>query len=137
MDKCSARELLEANDLKVTKQREILLDEIIKTGVSFSANSLFKKLINSMDLVTIYRILNVLSVKKIIREVFCSDEARYYELSCVHNPVHPHFICGKCKEVFCLKELRSKDMLNLKKYAGALAVEDVSVMFAGTCSGCM
>jgi len=69
MDKCSAKNLLIENGLKLTSQRELLLDTIINSDSIFSAISLQEKVNASMDLVTIYRILTVFLNKNIIREV--------------------------------------------------------------------
>jgi len=136
MDKCSSKNLLKKSNLKITKQRVFLLDEIISSESSFSANSLYITLSNNMDLVTIYRILNLFNDKKIIREIINKNDTKYYELACIHHPIHPHFLCKKCKELYCLKELNNKDIHNLNKYSKNFIVEDVKIQFSGICDKC-
>ena len=89
-----------------------------------------------MDLVTIYRTLNLFEEKGIIREILSKDDTKYYEISCVHNPVHPHLYCRRCKTLSCLGELKEKDLINLKKYGVDCSVDDISIQFTGVCSKC-
>ncbi|MCP4163721.1 MAG: transcriptional repressor [Deltaproteobacteria bacterium] len=136
MEKCVADVLLKRNGLKKTKQRVLLLDEIIEIGKSFTAAGLFEKFCNSMDLVTIYRTLNLFEKKRIIRVVLTGDEAKYYEISCIHNPIHPHFYCTICKSVSCLDEIKEKDIINLKEYGKNCSINDISIQLSGICHRC-
>ena len=117
MDKCNAKTLLGQNNLKVTQQRLLLLDTKIDSEKIFSAISLQEKVRDRMDLVTIYRILSVFLENKIIRDVISNDTTRFYELSCEHHPVHPHFICKKCNTIICLSAINYNFISKIKKIA--------------------
>ena len=136
MDKCDAATILKQNSLKLTQQRLLILESIINSEKVFSTNSLQKKIRNSMDLVTIYRILSVFLEKKIIREIASNETTRFYELSCEHHPVHPHFICKKCKKITCLGAIDNKYIAGLKKYSEDNLIEDIIIQFTGTCKKC-
>lgn len=136
MGKCTPELLLKNNNLKVTTQRVLILERIIHADTHFSANSLHNELSKSMDLVTIYRTLNIFHESKIIREIAVKDNMKFYELSCVHHPVHPHFLCTKCHKIFCLEALSDGDISILKKYAAGFAVDDISIQFTGICDKC-
>ena len=136
MDKCDAAAILKQNELKVTQQRLLLLESIIDSERVFSTISLHEKVKNSMDLVTIYRILSIFLDKKIIREIVSNETTRFYELSCEHNPIHPHFTCNKCKRIICLNQIENTDISNLKKYSGDNLTDDVIIQLTGTCSNC-
>ncbi len=136
MDKCISQILLKHNGLKITKHRIIILDEIIKIGVSFTAGNLFKKFSNIMDLVTIYRTLSLFEEKKIIRELLTREESKYYELSCMHNSVHPHFYCKKCKHLTCMDKLEYNDLVQLNENIADFFIEDISIEYTGLCSKC-
>ena len=134
MENCSANTHLKQNGLKVTKQRQILLQAIIDSEKVFSAVSLHNKVKESMDFVTIYRILKVFLDNNIIREIVSNDTTRFYELSCEHNPVHPHFVCKKCNSILCLEAINNKNISNLKKTAKDNSIE--YIQFSGTCKNC-
>ena len=134
MEICNAKTYLKQNGLKVTRQRQILLQAIIDSEKIFSATSLHENVKECMDHVTIYRILKVFLDNNIIREVVSHDTIHFYELSCEHKPVHPHFICKKCKSILCLDDLNEKNISNLKKTAKDNAIE--YIQFSGTCKNC-
>ena len=136
MDKCNALTLLKEHELKVTKQRKLLLDEIIEIEESFSANTLYQNMHNEMDMATVYRILNIFKEKRIIREILSIDDTKYFELSCIHHPVHPHFFCKKCNNIVCLDQLKDQDLMILKKYSQDLTIDDIKISFTGLCNKC-
>jgi len=136
MDRCDAKELLKSKNMKATKQRVQLLEEIIDKQILFTANDLFKKLSNQMDLVTIYRILNLFQESGLVREVFSNSDSKMYELSCIHNPVHPHFSCKVCGNIYCLDEIDKETLTNLKSRCIGFKVDDISMQFSGICNKC-
>ena len=69
MEKCKSKDVLKRTKLKLTRQRIHLLNEIIDLETTFTAGSLYKKVRDDMDLVTIYRVLNVFVKNSIIREL--------------------------------------------------------------------
>lgn len=135
MDKCTAVKLLKNASLKVTRQRELLLDTIINREGVFSVDALYREMSDSMDLVTVYRILGIFAGCGIVREVTVCDNTHLYELSCVHNPLHPHFICRVCNSIICLEEPEPK-LLNELASQYSLQIEEIRILFTGVCSKC-
>lgn len=136
MDKCNSKQLLRSHNIKATKQRLLIMDNIIEMQSIFTANSLFKYFSSEMDLVTVYRILNTLKEKKIIREIFGTNDPQQYELACIHNPIHPHFHCRECNKLYCLEAVDRSLLLNLENNLIDLIVEDISIQFTGICKTC-
>lgn len=136
MDKCNALELLKKHNLKSTRQRITLLNTILEIDSVFSAKTLFDKLEDKMDLVTIYRILEALQTKSIIRDVLSPDESKLYELSCKHNPVHPHLKCSECEKILCLEELDEDFYTKLVNEYPKYLIEDITIQFNGKCPVC-
>lgn len=137
MDKCNSMGLLKSHGLKATKQRLLLLDAILDlTDKIFSVKKLFKRISGEMDQVTVYRILNSLNEKGIIREILTSNDERFFEISCIHNPVHPHFHCTLCKKISCLPALPEEEIDILKKDYSNNLISDISINFSGVCSEC-
>jgi Fe2+ or Zn2+ uptake regulation protein len=136
MDKCDARALLKEHNLKVTNQRKLLLEAIIRSNSIFSAGSLQDNVKDRMDVATVYRILGMLVANGIIREVSSSDNTQYYELRCEHHPLHPHFVCKRCKRIFCLDKIGAKDVSRIKQYASRHVIDDIAVQLRGLCNKC-
>jgi Fur family ferric uptake transcriptional regulator len=137
MDKCKPQPLLTEKKIKVTKQRIAVLDLIISKDSSFSANDLFDDLNGSIDLVTIYRSLQLFCEEKILREVMNKDDRQYFEISCVHNPAHPHFYCNLCKKIFCIKSQKNSfPALNKLKIDESFTIHETVLQYSGVCPSC-
>lgn len=70
-----------------------------------------ESVMNDIDRVTLYRILNVFEEKGIIHKVFDLNGTANYAV-CIsdcqenhHHDEHLHFNCTECKNVYCLNEL--------------------------------
>jgi Fe2+ or Zn2+ uptake regulation protein len=136
MDKCNALNLLKSSKIKSTQQRLMILNQIITIGGPFNAGRLYKKMKIKIDLATIYRVLSVFKDAGIIREVVHQEDMLYYELSCIHNPIHPHFICDMCMEISCLPPLKARDTALLSNYAPKFNIKGLAINFNGLCKKC-
>ena len=128
--------ILRESGLKVTQQRLLLLNTILDSNPVFSTASLEKKVKGKMDGVTVYRILAAFLQHGIVREVLTGDVTRFYELSYMDDPVHPHFVCKQCKRIICLESLSRKDFLTIRNYSKNNKVQDMSIQLTGICSEC-
>lgn len=135
MDKCRSESLLGEKGIKITKQRITVLDLIISKDSSFCANDLFADLKGKMDIVTIYRNLQLLCGENIIREVMNRGDSQYFELSCIHNPVHPHFYCSSCRKIFCIKS-NSGSHLKRPKLDNNFIIHETILQYSGICPSC-
>jgi Fe2+ or Zn2+ uptake regulation protein len=136
MDKCSSEQLLNGKKIKITKQRVVILDQILSEDSSFCANDLYDELKGELDIVTIYRNLQLLSEAGILREVMNKSDRQYFELACVHNPVHPHFYCNSCKKIFCMK---SKSNYTVPKRINPemdFLIYETVLQYSGICPAC-
>lgn len=133
---CDSKEILRENSIKVTRQRLELLEKILSMDTMFTAQKLHETLIDSMDLATIYRIIQVFLEKSIIREVYGSNETKLYELSCSHNPVHPHLQCNICSELICLPAIEGSTLNSLINHYSNIRIDDISLHLTGICEKC-
>jgi Fur family ferric uptake transcriptional regulator len=94
------RRFLKSQELKITRQREILLRRIFEREEHFSAESLEDRVKgDGISKATIYRTLQLLVDAELVREVALGDDRRVYEHVFGHEP-HDHIICVDCKKVF-------------------------------------
>lgn len=94
------RSFLKSKDLKVTRQREILLRRIFENEGHFSAESLEDRVKgDGISKATIYRTLQLLVESELIAEVLLEDDRRFYEHIWGRTP-HDHIVCTDCRKVF-------------------------------------
>jgi Fur family transcriptional regulator, ferric uptake regulator len=137
METCNALEILKNHHLRVTKQRQQLLDAIIHyNGVFTVAGLLDQVATRSQDVATVYRFLQTLTELQIIREVGEIDRVMHFEMACRHHPEHAHFRCESCHRITCLDPLTFGDALQLLEQAPGRKVRHVSVMLDGICETC-
>jgi len=138
MDKCKSMEILKSNKIRVTRAREAIIDIIIALNKPFSVNELYAIYLqkNKTEITTIYRFIVVLAEKKIIRDIGNFNNTQYYELACVHNPLHPHFFCNVCHKIQCLKQLSTDDFIRLSGYVNNNTINEVKIIMAGICEKC-
>ncbi|MDD4309351.1 MAG: transcriptional repressor [Candidatus Cloacimonetes bacterium] len=137
MDKCDARNTLTESKIIVTKQRLLLMQSVLEFGCPFSASEIHANNMQISDLATVYRFFKLLQENSIIRSVAQMNDTQYYELACKHNPNHPHFLCKSCHKLSCLEAIKSSDLFRLAQYTPQQEVDDVCVIYTGTCNNCI
>ncbi|HKG05499.1 MAG TPA: transcriptional repressor [Pedobacter sp.] len=101
--------ILKAHDLKHTKQRVRVLQEIALDQSAVSQPELEKKLGKEIDRVTLYRILNTYEDKGILHRIMDLNGTANYAIcssSCTehhHHDEHVHFNCTNCLKIYCLQ----------------------------------
>lgn len=101
--------ILKEHDLKHTKQRVRVLEEIALDQVAISQPELEKKLGKEIDRVTLYRILNIYEDKGILHRIMDMNGTANYAIcssSCSehhHHDEHLHFNCTNCLKIYCLE----------------------------------
>jgi len=136
MDTCKSESLLNEKRIKVTRQRVTVLDLIISKDSSFCANDLFDELKGKMDLVTIYRNLQILCGEGILREVMNKSGRQYFEFSSVQNPAHPHFYCNLCQKIFCMKSKNNYSVPKKNNPDDSFIIQETVLQYSGICPEC-
>lgn len=135
---CDAAHVLESSGLRVTAARVRLLEALHSAGGLMTAQELHSALPGKgADLVTVYRFLAQAVRVGLAREIAGNDGVSYYEMACVHNPVHPHFECLSCGRLLCLPDFSEEDAMRVLTYGKGHRVENVSVVFRGICGVCL
>ncbi len=137
-DKCLSMDIFKKLNLRITKQRIAILDQIIENNHPFTVQYIYESLLHKKpsDLVTIYRFINLMHESGIIRIIAENDGKQYFEMACQHNPIHPHFICENCHKIFCLEKLSVDDFLRLASYTSNSQVNELKILLGGLCENC-
>jgi len=128
-------DILKNNKIRITQQRLLLLDTLVRSKHPFSASDFNLEQISGINLVTVYRFLSLLAEKKIIRSVGDFNGKEYFEYS-LNQASHPHFYCTKCHMLCCLNYLSADDYVSLCKYAPNTETEEIKIIIGGVCEKC-
>jgi Fur family ferric uptake transcriptional regulator len=94
------RRFLKTKQLKVTRQREILLRRIFEREEHFTVDTLEDHVKgDGISKATIYRTLQLMVECGLVAEVEIGENRRVYEHVYGHQP-HDHIVCTDCKKVF-------------------------------------
>ena len=109
------REFLLTKSLRLTKERQILIEEVFAEHSHFDAEDLIARLSRRDDgrrvsRATIYRTLALLEEAGLIRKVARQDERDVYEHSYGY-PQHDHLICSRCGTLIEFSEPRIAQLL--------------------------
>lgn len=136
---CSSDEIIDKSGIELTPHRKSVLDIMSQSPHALSPKMILKAVSKkqSMDKVTLYRILDLFVTKRILRRIPALHGSLHYEIICEeHHPMHPHFVCRLCGMMECLSEFDFSDVKNNLKKTRALEAEDIDLKLEGTCARC-
>ncbi|MDD3343166.1 MAG: transcriptional repressor [Sulfurospirillaceae bacterium] len=94
--------LLKSNNLKFTKQREVVLKTLYETNEHFTPEDLHLLLKNNykelnIGIATVYRTLNLLEESRMATSISFGVAGKKFELA--NKPHHDHMICKQCNHI--------------------------------------
>jgi Fe2+ or Zn2+ uptake regulation protein len=113
--------------IRLTEKRKRILTAIKQYRGAISAGSLHEK-IPEVDLVTIYRNLDLFTKEKLIKKVSLSDSEALYEYQA--EP-HHHALCTDCEKIIHFKA-PDKKIIKLLGLEG-FEVDELEVTVRGKC----
>ncbi len=117
--------------MRMTKQRQLILSLISDKQQPLSAEMIYEKLPDkSMNLSTVYRVLDYFFLHDIINKTTIQNIA-YYFLKTAHH--HHYFICTTCQKMFPV-DCHFFDEDDLEKKGFKVSYHDITVY--GTCPAC-
>ena len=113
--------------IKLTKKRQQILTVVQSSSEAMTASDIHQKL-PDIDLVTIYRNLDIFVKEKLIRQVNLGSNGAYYEYQ--PHP-HHHAICNDCEKIihFTAADEEIKNLLRIKNFE----IEEIEVTVKGKC----
>ena len=112
---------------KLTRPRKMVLDFLSKKHTQYSPKDIHKKLKEQIDLVSVYRILQLFIKLGIVYKEKINNEYQYY----LADSQHHHIICRKCNKVECVP--CNHLFKNIKDFTKIM--HDISL--SGICSNCV
>lgn len=130
--------LLSKHKLSNTFFRRKLIELFYKTNHSLSVDDVIKILNLSINTVSVYRALDSFEKNGLIHKVPDKNNITKYALcrnECstekhIHN--HPHLLCSKCKETYCLHDFKIPSINNYKGFE----IKNLNIIMEGNCIDC-
>src|SRR5580765_2993037 len=105
-DKGSAKEkfldFLIQKNLRITSQREVIIDTVFSTDKHFTAEQLLewsRQRDKSVSRATVYRTLPLLTESGLVREMDFGKDYKFYDPNYAQHPNHNHIICQDCAKI--------------------------------------
>lgn len=131
--------ILEANVVKPTPMRMLVLEQMLKQTASLSLSEL-EHLLYPADRITIYRTLQTFVKNGIAHAIDTANNGSVYALCAdgcnhqAHADQHPHFICENCKKISCCTDFIFT--LQQKPNTPVYVINKVEMTLKGLCSDC-
>src|SRR6267378_7756953 len=106
MEKNVAKEkfmhFLAHKNLRITSQRQAIVDTVFSTDQHFTAEQLLewsRRRDKTVSRATVYRTLPLLTESGLVREMDFGKDYKYYDPNYADHPNHSHIICQDCDKI--------------------------------------
>ena len=126
--------LLKEHELKVTPQRLGILS-LMYTAGHITVEELFeqlKKEFSNISLATLYKNINAMSEKTLIKEVKVPHSKNMYEIT---KEDHAHLLCNSCNS-FVDIEVAFEPLVEEVKAKSHYKIEHTDIVLSGLCPSC-
>jgi len=121
---------------RLTNQKKAILDYLRSTPSHPDAYQVYeevKKKLPQISLATVYRNLDTMTKKGLIRALRIKEDRFNYD----GNPVrHHHFYCVKCQRVFNIDDNILLNFEQIMESAVVELIEDYEIFLKGICKNC-
>src|SRR5213082_3840428 len=95
-------EFLSRKNLRLTSQRQAIIESVFSTDEHFTAEQLLewsRRRDKSVSRATVYRTLPLLTESGLVREMDFGKDYKFYDPNYAEHPNHSHIICGDCSKI--------------------------------------
>jgi Fur family transcriptional regulator, ferric uptake regulator len=96
------RRFLAEKNLRITSQREAIIETVFNTEEHFTAEQLLawsRERDKSVSRATVYRTLPLLTESGLVREMDFGKDYKFYDPNYADHPNHNHIICQDCEKI--------------------------------------
>jgi Fur family ferric uptake transcriptional regulator len=95
-------DFLAGKNLRLTAQRQAIIDTAFSTQQHFTAEQLLewsRQKDKSVSRATVYRTLPLLTESGLVREMDFGKDSKFYDPNYAEHPHHNHIICQDCEKI--------------------------------------
>ena len=129
-------EFLDQKNLRLTSQRQAIIDSVFSTEEHFTAEQLLewsRRRDRSVSRATVYRTLPLLTESGLVREMDFGKDHKYYDPNYADHPHHSHIICQDCDKIVEFESKRIEKLESQISQRLGFAVKSQRLQISATC----
>jgi Fur family ferric uptake transcriptional regulator len=137
--KCAKQRFMEflgEKNLRVTAQRQAIIDTAFSTRQHFTAEQLLawsRRRDKSVSRATVYRTLPLLTESGLVREMDFGKDHKFYDPNYAEHPRHNHIICQDCEKIVEFESSRIEKLENEISQRLGFALKSHRLQITATC----
>ena len=139
-DKATAKQkfltFLEQKNLRLTTQRQAIVDTVFSTDKHFTAEQLLdwsRQRDKSVSRATVYRTLPLLTESGLVHEMDFGKDYKFYDPNYAEHPHHNHIICQDCEKIVEFESAKIERLEDEISHQLGFSVKSQRVQITGTC----
>ena len=129
-------EFLGSRKLRVTAQRQTIIDTVFDTQEHFTAEQLLdwsRERDKSVSRATVYRTLPLLTASGLVREMDFGKDYKFYDPNYADHPNHSHIICQDCEKIVEFESDKIAKLEDEITHQLGFSVKTQRLQITGTC----
>ena len=129
-------EFLGLKNLRLTSQRQAIIDTVFGTEEHFTAEQLLewsRRRDQSVSRATVYRTLPLLTESGLVREMDFGKDYRFYDPNYADHPHHSHIICQDCDKIVEFESEKIERLENEISHQLGFEVKTQRLQITGRC----
>lgn len=133
------KNIIKANGLKFTSQREAILQTLYENPQHFTSENLYmmvkKKFPNlNIGIATVYRTLTLLEESGLVSSISLGVQGKKFEIA--NKPHHDHLICTKCGKIVEFENEQIEELQHQIAKSSGFKLTDHLMQLYGICAEC-
>ena len=122
--------------LRVSKGRELIFDEAMRSHGHFTAEELLdwsRRRDQSVSRATVYRTLPLLTESGLVREMDFGKDYKFYDPNYAEHPNHNHIICNDCDKIVEFESEKISKLEDEISHGLGFSVKTQRLQITGSC----
>jgi Fur family ferric uptake transcriptional regulator len=127
---------LERKNLRMTSQRQAIIETVFSTDQHFNAEQLLdwsRQRDKSVSRATVYRTLPLLTESGLVREMDFGKDHMFYDPNYADHPNHSHIICQDCEKIVEFESAKIDKIENQISHKLGFTLKMQRLQITGTC----
>ena len=129
-------DFLGQRNLRLTSQRQAIIDSVFSTDEHFTAEQLLewsRRRDKSVSRATVYRTLPLLTESGLVREMDFGKDYTFYDPNYADHPNHSHIICQDCERIVEFESDKIERLENEISHRLGFEVKSQRLQITGRC----
>src|SRR5213083_1088417 len=129
-------EFLDQKNLRLTSQRQAIIDSVFSTEEHFTAEQLLewsRRRDRSVSRATVYRTLPLLTESGLVREMDFGKDHKFYDPNYAEHPNHNHIICQDCEKIVEFESDKIAQLESQITHRLGFSIKAQRLQITGTC----